>query len=232
VQRERPTSDARRQIVTRQFELRDPLVQDRPPRARDARPVGDGLVVGTVMTTDCRFLLISGSLRRHSTNTALLRTAHAMAPLGVEAALYGGLDDLPHFNPDDDGPDLHEAVVTLRAGIRSADALIFSTPEYAGALPGSFKNLLDWLIGDDQAGSVYDKPVCWFNASPRGAVHAHESLRIVLSYAHADIVEDACVHIPVTAASVDAAGLVTDPEGTKQLSEALDILAARARRAR
>lgn len=54
------------------------------------------------------------------------------------------------------------------------DGVVFSVPEYAGALPGSFKNLLDRTIGDDQPGSIYEKPVAWINASPRGAVNAHE----------------------------------------------------------
>ena len=120
---------------------------------------------------DCRVLLISGSLRRHSTNTALLRAAQTSAPFGVVTTLYRGLDELPHFNPDDD-PEFHRAVVALRAAIRTADALVFSTPEYAGALPGSFKNLLDWLIGDEREGSIDEKPVSWFNASTRGAAHA------------------------------------------------------------
>src|SRR5437763_13340337 len=49
-----------------------------------------------------RILLISGSLRDGSTNTAALRTAQAAAPEGVETELYAGLATLPHFNPDDD----------------------------------------------------------------------------------------------------------------------------------
>jgi NAD(P)H-dependent FMN reductase len=144
----------------------------------------------------------------------------------VAARLYRGLDELPHFNPDDDGEVLHDAVAHLRAEIRSADALAFSTPEYAGALPGSFKNLLDWLIGDDQPGSLDTKPVCWFNPSPRGAVNAYESLRTVLTYANAVIVEDACLHIPLTAASLDGTGVVADPDVATRLAEALHILAA------
>ncbi len=89
--------------------------------------------------------------------------------------------------------------------------MVFSTPEYAGALPGSFKNLLDWTIGDDQPGSIYHKPVGWINASPRGAVHAHESLRRVLEYATATIVDTACVESPVTSAMIGDDGCIADP---------------------
>src|SRR5689334_9298411 len=111
------------------------------------------------MADSSRILLVSGSLRKQSTNGAVLRTAQQVAPAGVTTTLFDGLGDLPHFNPDDDGAPLHPAVAALRGSIRSTDAVLFSTPEYAGALPGSFKNLLDWTIGDDQPGSIYEKPV-------------------------------------------------------------------------
>jgi chromate reductase len=90
-----------------------------------------------------RILLVSGSMRSGSSNAAVLRTLAALAPEGVETELYERLATLPHFNPDDDYDLLDPAVVELRAAIAAAGAVLFSTPEYAGALPGSFKNLLD-----------------------------------------------------------------------------------------
>ena len=75
-----------------------------------------------------------------------------MAPEGVECHLYDRLADLPAFNPDDDRHPLDPEVQRLRAAIHQADAILFSTPEYAGALPGSLKNLLDWTIGDEEPG--------------------------------------------------------------------------------
>jgi chromate reductase, NAD(P)H dehydrogenase (quinone) len=171
-------------------------------------------------------LLVSGSLRAGSTNTAVLRTAQAVAPAGIETVLYEGMAGLPHFNPDDDaeGAPVHPAVAELRAAVAAADALLLSTPEYAGALPGSFKNLLDWTIGDDQPGSIYEKPVAWINTSPRGAAHAHESLRLVLGYAHATIVEKACISIPVTASDVDERGLIVDAATRERLTQSLAAL--------
>jgi chromate reductase, NAD(P)H dehydrogenase (quinone) len=178
------------------------------------------------MSTSCRVLLISGSLRSKSTNTAALRTARACAGEGIDAVLYHGLGDLPHFNPDDDVDPLAPAVERLRTDIRAADALLFSTPEYAGALPGSFKNLLDWSIGDDQPGSIYEKPVAWINASPRSAAHAHASLGLVLGYAKAVVVEPACVHVPLTAADVDDDGLIADLDQRNAVARAVAQLAA------
>jgi NAD(P)H-dependent FMN reductase len=184
------------------------------------------------MTGTCRVLLVSGSLRSRSTNTAVLRTAAAVAPDDVEAILVGPLADLPHFNPDDDVDPRHPAVARLRRQISNTDAVLFSTPEYAGALPGSFKNLLDWTVGDEQAGSIYEKPVAWVNASPRGAVHAHDSLRRVLGYTKATVVEAACADIPVTAAMVGVDGLVADRSVRDRLAGVVTTLADHARRSR
>ncbi len=172
-------------------------------------------------------LLVSGSLRQRSTSTAVLRTACLVAPSGVDATLYDGLGRLPHFNPDDDVDPLHPAVAGLRAEVRRADALLLSTPEYAGALPGSFKNLLDWTVGDDQKGSIYEKPVAWINVSPRGA---HDSLRTVLGYTKATVVEAACAAIPVPGAMVDEEGLISDPLVLDHLARALNTLADHAAR--
>jgi NAD(P)H-dependent FMN reductase len=170
-------------------------------------------------------LLVSGSLRRASTNTAVLRTAQAVAPQHVTTVLYDNLGNLPHFNPDDDVIPLHPAVAKLRMQIRRADGVLFSIPEYAGGLPGSFKNLLDWAIGDDQARSISEKPVAWINASVRTAADAHESLRKVLGYANAHIVEQACTHIPVPAALIDDGDLISDPSVRNTIVESLTELA-------
>ena len=171
---------------------------------------------------------MSGSLRELSTNTAVLRTAVVVAAsAGGVCSLYEGLAELPAFNPDDDRDPLPSAVRRLRAAVHGADALVFSTPEYAGALPGSFKNLLDWTIGDDQPGSIYEKPVAWWNVSPRGARGAHDELRTVLGYAHATIVDDACVDVPVTSDMVGADGLVDDPATRDAIAAALSTLVPR-----
>jgi NAD(P)H-dependent FMN reductase len=172
-----------------------------------------------------RFLLVSGSLREASSNTAVVRTAAEVAPEGVECQLYDGLGRLPAFNPDDDRQPLPLEVVSLRRAIHEADAVVFSTPEYAGALPGSLKNLLDWTIGDDQAGSIYNKPAAWINASPRGAEGAHGELRTVLGYAHAAILDAACVHVPITPAVIGADGVVTDEVSRAAIAGALGVLA-------
>jgi NAD(P)H-dependent FMN reductase len=187
-------------------------------RGNIGHPRDAGLVVKR------RLLLVSGSLRAESTNTALLRTAVQLAPESVDCSLYDGLARLPAFNPDDDGHPLPLEVERLRGAVHRADAVVFSTPEYAGALPGSFKNLLDWTIGDDHEGSIYDKPVSWLNASPRGADSAHRELRTVLGYAHARIIDAACSRVPITTAMIGTDGLVHDDASRDTLAEAMAVL--------
>ena len=178
-----------------------------------------------------RVLLISGSLRARSTNAAVLRTLEVLAPAGIDASVFNGLADLPHFNPDDDVVPLHPAVATLRNEIRVSDALLFSTPEYAGALPGSFKNLLDWTIGDDDVRSISEKPVAWINAAPRGAARAHASLEAVLGFANAVVVGTACAQVPVTGDMVGDDDLISDLQVRSQNCTALAKLASAARHA-
>jgi NAD(P)H-dependent FMN reductase len=104
----------------------------------------------SAMPGPASLLLVSGSLREGSTNTSALRTVQdllADRTDGASGTLYAGMGDLPHFNPDHDGDPLPGPVAALRAAIAAAGGLVFCTPEYAGDMPGSLKNLLDWTVG-------------------------------------------------------------------------------------
>lgn len=171
----------------------------------------------------CRIVLISGSLRKGAVNTAVLSTARALAPAGVEAILFDRLGDLPLFNVDDDHDPLPEPAGFLRATLGLADAVFFSTPEYAGSLPGSFKNLLDWTVG----GGLYQLPVGWINPSAYGGSDGtYETLRTVLGFVGADIAENACAKIPVHRSMVGDDGIVTDPAVREVIATAISALAA------
>lgn len=178
-----------------------------------------------------RLLLITGSTRVGSTNTAVLRTAQSMAPMEVRTVLYERLAELPAFNPDDDHDPLPTPVAELRRSIRECSAILLCTPEYAGALPGAFKNLLDWTVGDAEPGAIYRKPVGWINAAspaaPTGGAGAHDSLAVVLGYVGADIVNSACRRLPLTRDMVGVEGLVTDPEARHTISQVVQTLVDR-----
>ena len=177
-------------------------------------------------------LLISGSARVGSTNVAALRTAAAVAGANVDCMVFGAIGSLPLFNPDDDreGVPVDPRVSAMRVAVAAADALLFSTPEYAGALPAALKNLLEWTIGD---AGTYRKPVAWINAAgpaaPSAAADAHESLAKVLRYAGAEIIDDACVRIPVTREMVGPDGLISDDRVRAEIAVAVTALARYAR---
>lgn len=144
-----------------------------------------------------RVLLLCGSVREGSSNEAMLRLAEEVAREAAGDAystvFYRGLGALPHFNPDLDTDPLPAEVAELRNAIADADAVLICTPEYAGTLPGSFKNLLDWTVGGTE---ICDKPTGWINAAnPGRGEGAIATLRTVLEYTGATIVEDACVRI-------------------------------------
>ncbi|WP_336084267.1 NADPH-dependent FMN reductase [Nocardia sp. SSK8] len=170
-----------------------------------------------------RILLISGSTRDGSTNTAALRTVAALAPPGIDTHLYPGLRELPAFVPGAD-PEDFSAVAALRAELAAADAVLVCTPEYAGTLPGSMKNLLDWTVG---TADLHEKPTAWLTvAVPGRGEGAVATLSTVLGYVGAEVVERACARLPVLAADLGEDGLVRPPEFRDGVSVVLAELAA------
>src|SRR6266516_649812 len=91
-----------------------------------------------------RVLAISGSLRRDSHNTKLLRAAGELLPAPAQLDLYEGLAEIPPYNEDEDGAASPLPVRRLREAIADADAVLIATPEYNSSIPGHLKNALDW----------------------------------------------------------------------------------------
>jgi chromate reductase len=167
-------------------------------------------------------LLVSGSTRATSTNTAALASIAAAAPPVSSTTTYGGLSRLPAFNPDDDHDPLPGEVHALRQHIRDADVVLFCTPEYAGTLPGSFKNLLDWTVGGTE---MTDKPVAWINvAAPGRGQGAVNTLETVLGYVGARMVRSACLEVPVGRADVDPGGTIRNEELSRALARVWNLL--------
>lgn len=138
---------------------------------------------------------INGSLRRFSSNGALLRAAQRVAPDGVAVVMYEALGNLPLFNPDLDleGTVAPAAVAELRELLIAADAVLISSPEYAHGVPGALKNMLDWLVS---TGEFVEKPVALLNASPAGGMYAQASLLETLRTMNWRVVEEASLTEP------------------------------------
>ena len=168
-----------------------------------------------------RVLAISGSLRAASHNTALLRAAAALAPEGVEVELYQGLDRLPPYNEDHDTDDPAPDVAALRRRIAQADAVLISTPEYNGTLPGQLKHAVDWASRPyGQASSLWGKPVAVIGASVTdyGALWAQDHLRKALGIAGARVL-DAELLVGKAHNRFNDDGELTDFETAERLAE-------------
>jgi chromate reductase len=90
-----------------------------------------------------KILALSGSLRRDSFNTALLRQAQALAPAGVAVEIYD-YADLPLYHGDVEEAGFPAAAQRLKDKVSAADAILIATPEYNYSVPGVLKNALDW----------------------------------------------------------------------------------------
>jgi chromate reductase, NAD(P)H dehydrogenase (quinone) len=178
-------------------------------------------VTGAERGPTCRVVAISGSLRRESSNGALVEAAVRLAPSAVEVSVYRGLAEIPPFNPDLDDDRAPEAVITLRATLQACDAVLISSPEYAHGVSGVMKNALDWVVG---SGELMDKPIALVNASGRARL-AWASLAETLSVMSARVVPEASITIALDGRGLDASGIVGDAELSTALRSAIEALA-------
>ena len=175
-----------------------------------------------------RVLAISGSLRRDSHNTALLRAAAERLPAGVELELWDGLKAVPPYDEDDDHESTPAAVTALRSAVAGADAVLIATPEYNHSVPGALKNALDWVSRPIATNPLRNKPVAVIGASTGifGAVWAQAELRKVLSAIGARVVDR---ELAVGQAAARVGGAIDDQELLAQLGEVVDALVAAVR---
>ena len=97
-----------------------------------------------------RVLAVCGSLKGTSGNLALLKTAAASMPPGVDVVFFDGLGDLPHFNPDLEANGVPGSVARWRRALAESHAVLIASPEYGFSLPGVLKNAIDWVIGSGE----------------------------------------------------------------------------------
>ena len=188
---------------------------------------------------DVDVLALSGSLRRASSNTALLRAAERLAPPTLRVERWEGIGRLPAFDPDvesrvrdergvtrtgagDGERDDLAAVLALNERVKRADALLIACPEYARGVPGAFKNALDWLVGGD---AFVAKPFALFNASPR-ATHAQHSLRTTLETMSGVAIESAFLTLPLAERGLDEEAIIAESALRNPIRNALDALAS------
>jgi chromate reductase, NAD(P)H dehydrogenase (quinone) len=173
-----------------------------------------------------KVLGISGSLRRDSHNTRLLRAAgEIVEEHGGEFEVFDGLKAIPPYDEDDDGPQSPPAVERLRRAIAGADVVLFATPEYNSSIPGVLKNAVDWASRPRASCALRNKHVAVIGASTGmfGAVWAQAELRKVLGAAGARVIE---VELAVGHAHehLDEGGHPIDPAQEEALRDSVLVL--------
>jgi chromate reductase, NAD(P)H dehydrogenase (quinone) len=169
-----------------------------------------------------RVLGISGSLRRGSLNTALLRAAAGRLPAGAELVELDLLAEVPPYDADAEAAGAPAVVERMREAMREADAVLVATPEYNHSIPGQLKNALDWASRPAGEGALKGKPAAVIGASTGifGAVWAQAEARKVLGALGARVIE---TELPVGRAGellVDGE-LELAPEQSQALEEIL-----------
>jgi chromate reductase len=174
-----------------------------------------------------RVLGISGSLRRDSHNTNLLRAAAMQLPPGAELEIFDGLRAVPPFDEDLEREGAPDAVERLRSEIAAADAVLIATPEYNASVPGVLKNAIDWASRPFPDNVLRDGPVAVIGASTGlfGAVWAQAELRKVLRHAGARVLDG---ELPVGSAdwAFTEDGDLADPELRARLGALIEELVA------
>ncbi|HEX5146222.1 MAG TPA: NADPH-dependent FMN reductase, partial [Conexibacter sp.] len=172
---------------------------------------------------------LSGSLRRGSHNTALLRAAAASLPPDAELVEWDRIAELPAYDEDLDAASAPEPVRALREAIAGADAVLIATPEYNASLPGALKNALDWASRPHATNPLRGKPAAVVGASTGlfGAVWAQAEARKVLTTIGAQVLER---ELPVGQVHDAWApdGSLQDPDLRVALAEIVGALVGRA----
>ena len=173
-----------------------------------------------------RILGLSGSLRRDSHNTQLLRSAVHHLPGHVELELWEGLADIPPYDADREAEEpTPPAVADLKRAIARADAVLVATPEYNASIPGVLKNALDWVSRPVNESPLRDKPAAVVGATTGmfGAIWAQAETRKVLSTIGARVLEN---EVPVAHAheAFHDDGRLRDAEVVAQFEELLEAL--------
>jgi chromate reductase len=174
-----------------------------------------------------RVLGISGSLRRDSHNSKLLRAAAELLPPPVELQVFDGLKAVEPYDQDEDVGTGPAGARQLRESIEAADAILIATPEYNSSIPGQLKNALDWASRPKGENVLWGKPVAVVGASTGmfGAVWSQAELRKALSASGARVIE---TDLPVGHAdeAFSADGRLADVELRERYVEILDELVA------
>lgn len=173
---------------------------------------------------DFHILGLSGSLRKASYNSAVLRAAQQLAP-GSTVISTADISSIPGYNEDIREKGLPPGVVTLVEQIAAADAVLIATPEYNYTIPGVLKNAIDWVSKAPNQ-PFRHKPVAIMGASMSaiGTARAQYDLRKVFVFLDAHVLNQPEIMIAAAHTKFDADGHLTDETSRKLIGEQIVAL--------
>lgn len=170
---------------------------------------------------------LSGSTRKDSFNTALLRAFQGLAPAGMKIDITD-IHDIPLYNQDDEAV-FPPVVKALKDKIEAADGVIIATPEYNRSIPGVLKNTIDWVSRPWGQNSFAGKKVLTVGVSVGkiGTAVAQSHLKQILTYLDMHIVGQPELYLGPAHELFDEKGHITDASTKELLTKALEVLAKR-----
>jgi chromate reductase len=171
------------------------------------------------MTKPIRVLGIAGSLRQASYNRALLRAAISLTPNDMALTSFA-LDEVPLYNGDVEAQGDPPGVAAMKDAIRTADGVLFVTPEYNHGVPGVMKNALDWASRPPRSAALGAKPVGIIGASPgmTGSARGQSQLRQAFEFTNSYCMPQPEILVYRAHEKFDANGDLTDEPTKKYLA--------------
>jgi len=153
-----------------------------------------------------KIAVIVGSLRKDSYNLKLANAVAKLAPPEFDfTQVYIG--DLPLFNQDNEG-NPSDSVNRFRTEVKSAQGLLFVTPEYNRSIPGVLKNALDHGSRPHGQSVWAGKPAAVMGVSigAVGTAVAQQHLRNILAFLDVPTLAQPEVFIQLKEGLFDEAG--------------------------
>lgn len=184
------------------------------------------------MATPLSIAGISGSLRRASWNTGLLRAAQEVAPEDVTIEIID-ISELPLYNQDHDGPHAPAAVLRFKEQLAAADALLFAVPEYNYSITGVLKNAIDWASRPPPSSPLNDKPTAIMGAGGMvGTVRAQLHFRQIAVFNNMHVLNKPEVRVMKAWEKFDADGNLVDEAIRMEVRALLESLVTWTKRLR